>query len=255
MANRVPVTICRKCGGLCEPVRNPDAALRRPKETKLAMKLPEVVGYPLQGSGIFLIIIGGIVFPILSFFPIIGLLITGYLFNYAKSIVTSTAEGREEPPDWPDFTSWWEDILVPYGQMLALMVLSFGPAFVLTISLPNDIAFRWPLIIATGVFGAFLAPMGMMSLAMFDTVTALNPIALVWSIMRIPGAYLLCAIPFLFVVGTFLFLEELLKLVIPWPLLTFAISGFLNIYLLMVSMRIAGLLYATQKQKLGWFSK
>ena len=49
----------------------------------------------------------------------------GYVFSYAKSIITSSANGEETPPDWPDVTEWQEDIVQPFGQMVALLVLDF----------------------------------------------------------------------------------------------------------------------------------
>jgi hypothetical protein len=67
-----------------------------------------------QGGGVSLLIAGTAFFYILGHFPLVGVILTGCLFAYAKSIITSTAEGRKDPPDWPDFGDWKDDIVVPY---------------------------------------------------------------------------------------------------------------------------------------------
>ena len=65
------------------------------------------------------------------------MIITGYLFNYTKSIITSTASGRPDPPDWPDFGDWKDDILMPYLQLFGLLALAFGPALIIAVWRPG----------------------------------------------------------------------------------------------------------------------
>ncbi len=187
--------------------------------------------------------------------PLIGLLVTGYLFAYAKSIITSTANGQKEPPDWPDFSDWKEDILVPYVQLVALVLLCFGPAFIIGLWHPdNETPARIAYFAALG-FGALLAPMGMLALAMFDTLTVLNPIALTWSILRVPLHYLVAAAAFEIVLVLYWFAGSALRGVIPVPFLPEIISSFLNLYVISVGMRILGLLYVSNQDEFGWFSR
>jgi hypothetical protein len=42
---------------------------------------------------------------------------------------------------------------------------------------------------------------------------------------------------------------------VPVPLVPALISGFLNLYVLSVAMRILGLLYASNEDKFGWFAR
>jgi hypothetical protein len=214
----------------------------------LIWELPGAVVYPFRGKEVFLILAGGVFFLLLGFVPLIGLLTTGYLFNYAKGIVASTAIGEENPPDWPDFSNWFEDMVMPYLELLALSAVTFGPALLVYTFAPEQKVALWTTI----VLGALLTPMATLALAMFDTVTALNPIPLVASILRIPGAYLLASVPFMLFVGAFLYSDQLFLAVIPSRFGAYLAGGALNLYFVAVAMRIIGLLYRTHSGALGW---
>ena len=95
--------------------------------------------------------------------------------------------------------------------------------------------------------------MGMLALSMFDTFTALNPMALVWSILRIPGHYVVAAVAFGLVIGAYIFCDAFVGTILPVPFVGSLVAGCLNLYLLAVAMRILGLLYWTKKAELGWF--
>jgi len=250
-ASGVVHKVCRKCGAECEPVSEvPVAAAPPPTFGSL---IPGAFVYPFKGSGVILLVGGAIFFFLLGFLHFFGLLITGYLFSYAKRIVATSANGEAEPPDWPDFTNWYDDILAPYGHLISLVVLTYFPAWALAVFLPETTPFRSGLVIAATVIGSFLAPMGMLALSMFDTFTALNPMALVWSILRIPGHYFVDAVAFGTVIGAYMFCDAFIGTILPVPFVGRLVAGCLNLYLLAVAMRILGLLYWTKKQELGWF--
>jgi hypothetical protein len=244
---------CRQCGKECQPVQARFESVKPPPG--FFVSLPQALLYPFQGSGAILLIAGTAFFYILGHLPLIGLILTGYLFAYAKSIITSTAEGRKEPPDWPDFGDWKEDILEPYLQLFALVVLSFGPAFIIYMWHPGSRAETRMACFAALGLGALFAPMGMLGLAMFDTVAVLNPIALTWSILRVPLQYLVAAAAFEAVVLVYWFAAGALQVLLPVPFLPDLICSFLNLYAISVGMRILGLLYVSNQEKFGWFSR
>lgn len=103
--------------------------------------------------------------------------------------------------------------------------------------------------------GGVLAPMGMLALAMFDSVGALNPIALIWSILRIPGPYLVAAATFEMVTVVYFIVGHWIGRLLPVPFLSGLIGGFLNLYLITAGMRILGLLYIAKERELGWFRR
>jgi hypothetical protein len=258
---------CRSCGVECEPVLWQASA---PEEKNFFAQLPAVFKYPFKGSGGVLLAAGTLFFLFLGFVGrfagmagpyglvavvIVGIFTVGYLFSYAKRIITSTAQGEVEPPDWPDFNDWREDILMPFAQFVGLVALSFGPALILRWWQPGSPAFARAATIIVAGLGALLAPMGTLSLAMFDSIGALNPIALVWSILRAPLHYLVAAAMFEIVAGIYFVAGNRISLLMPVPILPGLISGFANLYLIVVGMRILGLFYVSKKTELGWFNR
>lgn len=244
---------CRNCGTECEPASPVVVAVKESRG--FFASLPRAFVYPFQGSGGMLLVAGTGVFFLLGNFPIIGLILTGYLFNYAKSVITTTANGREEPPDWPDFTDWKDDIVMPYIQMLALLILTLGPAYIIGILRPGTGLQAQVAFFAALSLGAFLAPMGMLALAMFDSLRALNPIALVWSIMRVPGPYFVAAASFEVVIVLNWLADRVIEPVVRLPIVPGVISSFLSLYLLLVGMHVLGLLYASYREEFGWFRR
>jgi FHA domain len=211
--------------------------------------------YPFQGGGGFMLLAGTAFLFLLSWLPLIGLILTGYFFSYAKCIIVSTAQGDKAPPDWPDFSDWKDDILVPYLQLIALVVLFFGPAYLIGLWHPGTAAGARLAFLAALAFGVLLAPMGMLALAMFDHVGALNPVLLTCSILRAPLPYLLAAAGFEIVLGIHVFAEAGLEAVIPLRYLANLISSLIYLYLMAVGMRMLGLLYFYHKEELGWFGR
>ena len=231
--------------------------------------LPGVTNYPIQGRGLILLVAGTVFFVLLNLVAslasigyyggvvtgLAGVAVAGYLFSYAKSIITSTIENENEPPGWPDVTDWEQDILMPCGQLVALVVLTFGPAIILQWWHPFGEAYAPATMLVAAGLGGLLAPMGMLTLAVFDSVAALNPVALVWSILRIPGHYLVAAVAFELAIGAGFFADNLIGALIPVPVLPGVLSVFIGLYLTSAGMRILGLLYRTQRERLGWFGR
>jgi pSer/pThr/pTyr-binding forkhead associated (FHA) protein len=243
--------LCRTCGSECQALHVGPAAPE--PELSFFRSIPGAFAYPFNGSGAILLVAGTVFFLITDYLPLLGLILTGYLFSYAKRIITSTAEGASEPPDWPDFGSWFEDIILPYLQFLALVVLAFGPAIVVAVWSPADAPTAHVVLWAALAFGALMAPMAMLGLAMFNNFTVLNPVALAWSIQRVPLQYLVAAAMFEIVLALKLLAGGFVARLLPLPLLPAIVSGLLNLYFLTVGMRILGLLYVCNKQQLAWF--
>ncbi len=131
LVNGASRPFCRQCGTECQslqpiqPTRAAQAAARLPR-------LPATgVDLPVQGQRLHLADRRHCVL-LSPRQPAFNRLAAGRVsFGYAKSIITSTAAGGKEPPDWPDFSNWRDDMLFPYLQMGALVVFFFGPAFVI----------------------------------------------------------------------------------------------------------------------------
>lgn len=257
---------CRRCGNECARVRVRVA--EEPMQGFFSL-LAGAFNYALKGNGPVLLVAGTVFLLLVDFasytaafgpYGFVALLIitvfsSGYLFNYAKQIVTSTALGEASPPDWPDLTDFKEDVLMPFGQLLALVVLCFGPSLALRWWHPWGQHYASLASTAALILGALLAPMAMLALAMFDSIGALNPVALFWSIARIPLHYLVGAAAFELVIGIHLVAGHLLNWLLPVPFLPQIIAAFVSLYVLTTAMRIIGLLYLADKESLGWFSR
>ena len=135
------------------------------------------------------------------------------------------------------------------------MALCFGPAFIIALWRPGTgTEARIGYFAALGL-GALFAPMGMLALAMFDTVAVLNPLALTWSILRVPFQYLVAATAFETVFLLYWYAGDALQTLVPVPFLPSLIASFLNLYVISVGMRVLGLLYVSNQNEFGWFSR
>ena len=259
---------CRACGVECAPLgARPVRVL--PQEQSFAARLGGAFLYPFKGDGVILLVSGTVFIAILnalSFFArfafLYGLMVillltafaTGYLIAYLQRILASSATGKEEMPDWPDFSEFG-DILSPFLQFLGTLAACFLPALAVWLFVARDNRWAGPAQAAAVLFGCVYFPMAYLAVSLFDSLAAVNPLLIIPSILRIPLQYLLTVLLLAGVLalrweGT-AFLENLL----PIPILPSVVLGFAGLYLLTVEMRILGLLYLANKDRLGWFNR
>jgi hypothetical protein len=260
---------CRACGVECAPLGAPPARVV-PQAQSFAGRLGGAFLYPFKGNGVILLASGTIFYAILnaaSFFAqfagIFGmavvLLLTvfgaGYLICYLRRILTSSAIGQEEMPDWPDVSEFSEEILAPFLQLLGTVLACFLPALAVSLFVPHGHPWAGPALAAAMLYGCVCFPMAFLAVSVFDSVAAVNPLLVIPSILRIPLQYLLTVL----LLGGVLALrwagEALLDNLLPIPFLTRILLGFAGLYLLTVEMRILGLLYLANKDRLGWFNR
>lgn len=260
---------CRACGGECEPLAAPLDYLAGAPEAELDFwkLLPRTVRYPLQGNGpvlwlagtVFLLVVrlvasvaGGAVLIGAAALLMIMVFAGGYTFGYCKRIIEATASGEEAPPDWPDYNDLFEDAVQPFLQMLALLALVHGPAFVMQrVPLPAPEVTGVLVLLLTGL-GLFLGPMGLLALAMYDRVAALNPALLVLSIVRCPVQYFAAVAVFLTALGAYSSVGLALDWLLPIPYLPTILATALSLYCLLVAMRVLGVFYRANREQLGW---
>jgi hypothetical protein len=269
---------CRRCGGQCLDL-NPDVRLQVEDIPEFFAAMRSAFAYPFQGDGWILIIAGGLFFTVLGLSRyvmgfgflvmaaalVVSVFAAGYLFSYLQRIITTSAAGEKQLPDWPDF-SGFDDVIGPCLQFGAAIFGCFLPAIAVLILAGSDSEWAGQLIWPALLFGCFYLPMAFLAVAMFDTVTALNPILIIPSITRVFKEYLVaCGLLILILALRFginvlfsvLFLPMThdIGMMIVGALVQGLISGFLGLYFLTVEMRILGLLYYTKKAELGWFNR
>jgi hypothetical protein len=250
---------CRTCGVECEPVRF-DLTGLVPKTVSFFARLPGAFAYPFKGSGVFMLIIGAVLYAALSFASgfsfYLRIVLTGYLFAYMQKIIHASAQNDDAPPGWPDFSDFIQDIVIPAFQLVAISIVCFGPALGLGLwGFFGEQPVALLAAIAAGILGAVFWPMAVLAVAMFDSVTALNPMVIVPAVFRVFLPYLIILILFGVIYGVRFVCEQVLPEVIPVPVVPQLILALFTLYFTAVMMRLLGLMYYTKKERLGWFSR
>ena len=110
-------------------------------------------------------------------------------------------------------------------------------------------------LIPLALLGAGYFPMAVLAVAMSDSVLAVNPLVVVPAILKVPLEYLVV----LMVAGTAVAARLAGTLVLPAILPVMVVPGligtFLALYLATVLMRLLGLMYCANRDKLGWFKR
>lgn len=247
----VTLSVCPICDGRgrLEAVRPPERA------GDFVRALGTVWRYPLQGSGWVVLLSGALLYTVLLWIigfggwvvPFAALSVggfaLGYLWVFLLSIVTSTADGADELPDWPDASRFYE-IAAPLGRFALAVALCTLPALAAWLLLDASALVFMVLL----VLGLFYLPICIIALAIGGTARDLNPVVLLPAAVRCGPAYLAACGALLLVLLARSFAERALGDV---PLLGGAFGGLLGTYFLAVQMRILGLLYRTHERRIG----
>jgi hypothetical protein len=233
------------------------------------------VAYPLRGAGLWFIIIGALFYGFLCVMGyvarfslygtalfIVRIVYAGYAIAFLQRVLQTAAQGDDDPPSWPDFSEFWQDILLPFLQAVVLFAVCFGPTVALLISWGIDAVntgnadpARLLLIIPVALAGAVYFPMATLAVAMADSVTALNPLVVIPAILKTFLQYLLILV-LTGLIFAFWFLAKIgFALLLPIPVLPETIIGAVMFYLLTVWARALGLMYFATKDRLGWFRR
>jgi Inner membrane component of T3SS, cytoplasmic domain len=256
--------ICRSCGNECAPLEIEFVA---PAEKGFLASLPGAFIYPFRGSGVLILIFSALLFAALSFrmAGIYGIIIwfvaIGYLFSYMQNIVHATANEETQMPELPGM----DDLFGGFLRLAGTVAMSFGLTLGLMVARLSGVDIPVSAIIISMLIGCLYFPMAFLVVAMKDNVMACNPLVVVPSILRVPGQYLITVILLISIFGV----QEIGSLIssaagsiafsttsISVMFLSFGIKlvwSLIKVYLLTVNMRILGLLYLTQKEKLGWY--
>lgn len=245
--------------------------MREAQPQSFYARLPGAFTYPFKGPGLW-IIVGWLVFRIvlwvlgliLSIPPYMGVIsmalaifALGYICAYMLKLIVSSAAGEEEPPDWPEVSSFWDDILRPLLLVIATGVAVFLPLWIYMIVLfwsPGgfEAMTAFPLaMVLLWALGAFLLPMALLGVAMHSNLSGLNPVRIVVSIAKVFGPYLVtCILLALATAGRYAygFLPRI-------PIASAVLSEAVAMYSLMVEMRLIGLIYHSYSLRLNWFDE
>jgi hypothetical protein len=242
------------CGGQCRDVAEQRASGVAAASRAAQSTYPSALKYPFKRDGWLLLVGGTILYLIIDllqmmpvgwiryFAMIFGY---GYLFGYMQQIVSATAHGEDEPPGWPDFSDYFQDIVQPFLLLAGTVVALMAPA------IAAFIGGYFLLGILLAVLSAVLFPMALLGVLMSDSFSSLNPLFLIASIVKTTGSYLFAC----FVLGLLLLCSigiEIALNTITIPLLPAIITGFFSFYFITVYMRVLGLFYRRNAERLAW---
>jgi hypothetical protein len=257
---------CAACGGVCITLKEHRQTLAKLAKQRASFfsLLPGAFSYPFKGNGPIMLITGTAFFTFLKWMSMLAgvgrsigfgysaalillVISVGYLFAFMQGIVMSSINGEESIPAWPEFSSFYDDMVLPFLRFSAILIISVGPGFMI-MATTGSILFGLFVIL----LGLLCLPMALLAVALADSLSGLNPLLLFSSISKIPGQYLVTCGVLLAIVGART-LAELVLGTLPIPLLPTIVGTSVALYGLTVEMRILGLLYYTNERALGWF--
>ena len=180
--------------------------------------------------------IGGIIF-LVSF-----ILLIGYGIYYVAYCVFDGSKGNRSAPYIPKlhFPDKWE-LVGQYFLIFAGAAICFWPVGIYTVYFRRIDLYFWLLLGC----GSFFFPMALLSVILFDAISALNPVFIIVSIFKTFIGY--CGL-FLF----FCVIIAFMIFVLPVPSLLGFTGHAVRYYLLMVLANRLGWFYWWYKGKLGW---
>jgi len=210
--------------------------------------ISDVLKFPFKGTGKYILIIGvilSLILSVASYIPLLGIIIaigaSGYFAAYFFAIINSTASGKDEACDWPDFRDFWSDLVGPWLLMLSAMFFSFAPSVILILIFePSDM-------VRTGLLalGFIHLPMAILRVAIFNTMGSAFWLNTFPVIMNCLSQYFIL----LLIIGALIVINMIIDGIISSiPILGWFLGFFLWMYSLMVGGRVLGLFYRDNRR-------
>jgi hypothetical protein len=221
--------------------------------------ISDAFSYPFRGDGVIILILGTLVFTVLNFVGkfswYISIAAWGYLMLMLQSVIHGTAMGEKTVPKWPDFEGMGE-LAGKWLQWMVAVALCMGPAlfFLIRMGMTEDESLIiW--VILFGFLGAIYFPMGILGVAMYDSLAALNPMLVVRSILRVPGHYILTLFVFAGLIVVKAVTGKLGDLPGAIGIVGHVVDEFDALWSAIFLARVLGGLYYVNRKKLGWFER
>jgi hypothetical protein len=239
---------CPSCSGQMESVAPV------PHVESFYEKLPAAFAYPFTNWGWFNILLAGIFYWMVEFammFSLRAMVIAvpafGYLGVYLINIANRSGDGDDELPEWPPFSY---GLVGTFFLFAAINLFSFLPVIAYALAM-IFLGAPFKFIILPLYLTLFFLPMATLRVAMFQTTSAMNPIATLRSIFQVPTPYMVACLTFFLLLYVRIGLTVLLDGI---PLLGGILESIIGMYLLFLEMRILGLIYYAYQDRLDWFS-
>lgn len=202
--------------------------------------------FPFLGTGVFILVGGTVFFAIVDisasatiFGRLAGFLGFLYVTRYAFDVIGHVANGRDEPPDWPDLTGV-TDFLWCLFLLLVSGLAAGVPAIVYFCLGGRSESALWAWI---GV-GLFYFPICVLAVVILQTPLAVLPQVIFPPIWRTHVRYLTTVLVVFVAYGMAMISQV-------WGSIPF-VTQFLAIYFLLVETHAIGIFYRTNASRIGW---
>jgi len=220
-------------------------------------KFPGVFIYPFKGDGTFALIAGGVFFYLLDLLArwsflgiIVSAFVGGYYCAFMLGIIRSSVCEEDELPDWPSFTDWQEDIFRPLVHVIGTVIFCALPAgLYYFIQIHDKEHFDNVFWFLAGI-GVLYFPMGLLAVAVYDSLAGLNPLIVFIAIAKTPVQYLLALLGLAVAVALSMWIAAMATEYL--PIGSGLIITMTSLYFTAVEMRILGVLYNSNSEKLQW---
>jgi len=224
--------------------------------------------YPLKSHGL------GVLGAVAAIYAVAALLSTGllwvlstliikpflafYLAAYSLSIVQSSAGGDPDPPNIPDATDLWEDLVQPILLVGAALIASLAPLLIYYLYGHNTQREANVIVVQLlTVWAALYFPMAVMSVAVWRSFAGVSPHVVIPAILRIPVQHLIMAAMVWCVWQGNRAVHRLLEEIFAQSASAATIGGVvlfvLSTYASWAAARIIGITHWTYRKKIGWF--
>lgn len=146
------------------------------------------LAYPFRNSGYVTSMIAVIILfipAITSYSLMIGkiasVIIYGYLFCFFMKMVLESSNGNDAICDFPHFESYMESMVLPFFRVTVLTLICFFPG-ALSTHLEWEESTTWLLYTA----GFLYFPLAFMRLSIMESITAISPIQIFRTFLKIP---------------------------------------------------------------------
>lgn len=257
VAPRGGASYCRGCGQACAQLDMASLA-DTPEEVSFQAQIPGMFSYPFRGNGLWMMLTGSVVFALVEFashFSIVAwVILMGYGALYCRGIIHSSALGESDGPAWPDLQgNMRAEVYGACLQVIGATLVSFLPSILLSLGSDRNDTLA-AAVLPAYVLGFLYLPMALLAVLMFDSVAAVNPMVVIPAILRIPGIYAGVTLLLLLLAGLKAGIYLLLETALPIPILPGLLASLVGFYFLTVSARMLGVLYHSQRHRIGWFS-
>jgi len=216
----------------------------------------DALRYPVRKGGWAMILTGTVLAVLLDVFkltPVFGLAVAifaaGYFSSFYLDIISSTMAGDDHLPDWPSFTEFLDDVVMPFLRVAGLVIASFWPVFVVPFVVDEEAPKFWWAIGVALVWGCFYFPMAALGSMMMGNLFGALPHIVLPAIVRSMPGYLLAVIGLAVAVAACGVAEEFGGRI---PYVGWFVAAAVALYSLMMQARLIGLIHREKRDALGW---